>query len=97
MKLNKVRKEDDLYFHGAFWIIGESIKDILRSKFELLCDKQVCDYADTLQYTSKSKSSLSHKNLWKIDIKRNQTCRMIIIHEVEQQFTRELHSFTFIR
>ena len=28
-QLNEVRKEDDIYFSGAFWIIADSFRDIL--------------------------------------------------------------------
>lgn len=40
MKLiNEVRKEDEIYFEGPFWIKGESFKDILLGNFELVCSK----------------------------------------------------------
>ena len=29
-QLVEVKKEDDVYFQGAFWIKGDSVKDIIR-------------------------------------------------------------------
>ena len=64
MQLCEVKKEDDLYFQGAFWIVGDSIKEIIRGNFELLAEKRLCDIdGKNIDFTSKN--SLSHKNLWK--------------------------------
>ena len=63
--LNEVKKEDDFYFQGAFWITGKSIKDIIRGNFELLCEKRLCDIEGKDISSFQSKNSLNHKNLWK--------------------------------
>ena len=39
IQLNEVRKEDDLYFIGPFWIIGKSVEDINNGNFSLICEK----------------------------------------------------------
>lgn len=65
VQLNGVKKEDDIYYQGAFWIKGESVKDIKRGKFEIIGIELPCDYNG--QYTNlfgKSKSGLTHKRLW---------------------------------
>ena len=70
-QLTEVKKEDDLYFQGAFWIKGNSIKDIIRGKFELICEKRLCDIDGKDVNISKSKNSLNHKNLWKSEFNKD--------------------------
>ena len=64
-QLTEVKKEDDLYFQGAFWIKGNSVKDIIRGNFELICEKRLCDIDGKDVNITASKNSLNHKNLWK--------------------------------
>ena len=64
-QLTEVKKEDDLYFQGAFWIKGDSVKDIIRGNFDLICEKRLCDIDGKDVNISVSKNSLNHKNLWK--------------------------------
>jgi len=62
--LKEVRKQDDLYYQGAFWIKGNSVVDIKRGKFNIDGIQIPSDYEGHVT-TSRSKNSLSHKNLWK--------------------------------
>ena len=64
-QLVEVKKEDDVYFQGAFWIKGNSVKDIIRGNFELICEKRLCDFNGKDVNILASKNSLNHKNLWK--------------------------------
>lgn len=62
--LNEVRKEDDYYFQGAFWIIGDSMQDITSGKYHLCCHKMLSDYSGNILEIIESKRSLSHQRLW---------------------------------
>lgn len=65
MNLTVLRKEDDLYFQGDFWINGNSVKEIKRGRFEVIGITLPCDFSG--KYVSdigRSKSSLTHKRLW---------------------------------
>lgn len=62
--LKEVKKEDDYCFQGAFWIIGNSMKDILDGKYHLCCHKILSDYNGNILDDIESKRSLSHKRLW---------------------------------
>ena len=64
-QLVEVKREDDVYFQGAFWIKGDSVKDIIRGNFELICEKRLCDFNGKDVNILASKNSLNHKNLWK--------------------------------
>lgn len=66
MRLTEVRKEDELYFQGAFWITGNSLKDILDGNFELVIGSRLLTdyYGDYVTKDAPKKSSLTHKHLW---------------------------------
>ena len=42
--LNEVRKEDDLYYTGAFWIVADSFSDIIKGNFRIVGNKILTDY-----------------------------------------------------
>ena len=44
MKLNEVRKEDDLYFEGPFWIISPSMEELNRGNFTILSNQNLVDF-----------------------------------------------------
>lgn len=69
--LKEVRRQDDLYYQGAFWIRGNSVLDIKRGNFQIDGIQIPSDYEGHVT-TSKSKNSLSHKNLWKEFNKENE-------------------------
>lgn len=64
MKLiNEVRKEDNLYYQGAFWIKGTSVRDIKKGNYDIIGIKIPSNYKGDM-ITDRSKSSLTHKRLW---------------------------------
>lgn len=62
--LYEVRKEDDLYYQGPFWIIADSFRDIQLGKFSLLGEKYLSDYGGNYKETNLSKSARTHKKIW---------------------------------
>lgn len=63
--LKEVRKEDDIYYQGAFWIKSDSLADIHRGKFTIIGIKLPCNYdGEYVNEITASKSSLTHKKLW---------------------------------
>ena len=44
MKLNEVRKEDDLYFEGPFWIISPSMEELNSGNFTILSNQYLVDF-----------------------------------------------------
>lgn len=44
MKLNEVRKEDDLYFEGPFWIISPSMEELNKGNFTILSNQYLVDF-----------------------------------------------------
>lgn len=62
--LNEVRKEDDLYYTGAFWIVADSFSDIIKGNFRIVGNKILTDYNGEIKQAIISKRSLSHKALW---------------------------------
>lgn len=61
MILDEVRKEDDLYFQGPFWIKGESVGEIKSGNFDLLAYKYPCTYEGDALGNIKNKT---HKDVW---------------------------------
>ena len=65
MIIKEVRKEDDLYFQGPFWIIANSFAEIHRNNFRIIGQKFLCNHeGDYLDDTTK-KSQKTHKSVWK--------------------------------
>ena len=50
--LNEVRKEDDLYYTGAFWIIADAFTDIIRGNFRIIGNKILTDMQVTISNVS---------------------------------------------
>lgn len=71
VKLEEERKEDKLYYQGGFWIVGLSIKDILKGKFDIVGKKTVCDYNGKNIDLKQSINSLTHKRLWRDEFAKN--------------------------
>lgn len=61
--LKEVKKQDDLYFNGVFWVIANSYKDILLGNFKIKAFKYLVDI-DGNEINKTSKSSKTHKALW---------------------------------
>lgn len=63
MKLTEIRKEDDLYFVGPFWIIGRSLKEINSGNFVILAEKFLVDFdGNVVERVLRSK--FTHKGIW---------------------------------
>lgn len=60
-----VRKEDDLYYQGPFWIVGDSVDSIMRGNFTIEGIQLPSDYEGNILDHTRSKNSLSHRNLWR--------------------------------
>lgn len=60
----EVRKEDDLYYQGAFWIFGESVREIKHGHFSIKGVKLPCNFTGDYYKDPGSKNSLTHKRLW---------------------------------
>ena len=54
-ELQEVRKEDDSYYQGAFWIIGDSMQDIKNGVYHLCCHKILSNYSGMYIDLSKEK------------------------------------------
>lgn len=62
--LKEVRKEDDLYYQGAFWIDGQDVKSIKRGNFKIIGPTYPANYRGKYLDKITSKNSLTHKRLW---------------------------------
>lgn len=59
------RKEDKVYYQGAFWIIASSFRDIMRGNFQLQGVMIESNYnGDYIDY-NESKKALTHQRLWR--------------------------------
>ena len=65
INLREIRKENDLYYQGAFWIEADSVIDIFRGNFSLIGIKLESDYNGNYLNLQRSKSSLTHSRIWK--------------------------------
>lgn len=63
--LKEVRKEDDLYYKGSFWIIADSYPDILRGNFKLIGEKIPVTFNGELQRNNPDKKNQTHQALWR--------------------------------
>lgn len=68
--LQEVRKEDDSYYQGAFWIIGNSVKDIKEGRFQIIGKKNLTDFEGNYQENILNKNDLTHKRLWDNEFKK---------------------------
>ena len=64
-QLNEVRKADDIYFSGAFWIIADSYKDILiNNNISIVGEQIATNYDGSYAQVINSLRGLTHKRLW---------------------------------
>ena len=67
MKIQKIltetRKEDNLYFAGPFWIIGNSLDEINKGNFEIIEEKYLVSY-DGKPLLPILKSQATHQAIW---------------------------------
>lgn len=64
MKIAETRREDNLYFKGPFWVIANSVHDILIGNYELLCDKELCTYDGELNRSRINRKNQTHEQTW---------------------------------
>lgn len=63
--LDESRKENGIYYQGAFWIIGNSFLDILRGNFKIEGELLESDYEGNYINFKGSPKQLTHQKLWK--------------------------------
>lgn len=68
-ELYEVRKEDELYFNGAFWIFADSYEDILKGNFEIDGTRIPVNFNGDYLDKNDSRLNLNHKKLWEKDYK----------------------------
>lgn len=64
MRITEVKKEDDLYYQGPFWIIGDSFLSILKGNFDIVSELYPCNYNGDYTDNDISKSAKTHKKVW---------------------------------
>ena len=65
MKFQEERKEDKVYYQGAFWIVADSFRDIMRGNFQLVGKLLESDYNGNYTNYSGSQKPLTHQRLWR--------------------------------
>ena len=61
--LKETRKEDDSYFEGAFWIIADSVHEMLIGKFEIVGERLLTSF-DGVRNRDREIKLQTHQNLW---------------------------------
>lgn len=64
MRIAETRKEDELYFKGPFWVIANSVRDILIGNYVLLCDKELCTYEGEINRNRPNRKEQTHEQVW---------------------------------
>lgn len=63
--LFEIKKEDEYYFQGPFWIKAESYDDMMKGNFQIIGEKILTDYNGEYKDKLHSKRYYIHSNLWK--------------------------------
>ena len=61
--LNESKKENKEYGNGVFWVVADSIQDLLSNKYQIVSDIYFTNYYGK-ELSNTSKSSRTHKNVW---------------------------------
>ena len=61
--LKEVRKEDNNYFEGSFWIIADSVDKLLCGDFNIIGQKELTTY-EGIRNRDRNVKLLTHKQLW---------------------------------
>lgn len=69
MKLVEVKREEDLYYSGCFWVVANTFEDIIKGNFKLLVDKYLVDYEGKEVLPTERKLKV-HKNIWDTKYKK---------------------------
>lgn len=62
--IKEIRKEEDIFYQGPFWIIADSVKDIQIGNFSLLSYKYPCYFSGEYINNQTSKSQKTHHKIW---------------------------------
>ena len=65
MKIEETRKEDKTYYQGAFWIVADSFRDIMKGNFFLEGVMLESDYLGNYIDYIGSQKPLTHQRLWR--------------------------------
>lgn len=60
----ETRIEDELYFKGPFWVVADSVKNILMNDYTLLCDKELCTFEGKLDRSRPERKNQTHEAIW---------------------------------
>lgn len=63
--LKETRKEDDSYFEGAFWIIANSVHEMLIGNFEIVGERLLTSF-DGVRNRDREIKLQTHQNLWSV-------------------------------
>lgn len=80
MKLVEERKEYLFYDVGTFWLVGNSVKDILKGDFNIIGELHLVDYEGKIIDTTLNRNSLTHKRLWRDGDYKNQANKLTSIN-----------------
>lgn len=61
--LKEVRKEDNNYFEGSFWIIADSVDKLLCGDFNIIGQKELTTH-EGIRNRDRNVKLLTHKQLW---------------------------------
>ena len=61
--LKEVRKEENNYFEGSFWIIADSVDKLLCGYFDIIGQKELTTY-EGIRNRDRNVKLLTHKQLW---------------------------------
>lgn len=67
-KINDVRREDDQYYEGCFWIIANTFEDIIKNKFNIEYSKYLVNYEGTPSSDISRKDKV-HQTIWNNSLK----------------------------
>lgn len=62
--LKETRKEGDSYFAGAFWIIADSVHEMLIGNFEIVGERLLTSF-EGVRNRDREVKLQTHQNLWK--------------------------------
>lgn len=61
--LKETRKEDDSYFEGAFWIVADSVHEMLIGNFEIVGERLPTSF-EGVRNRDREVKLQTHQNLW---------------------------------
>ncbi|MEG2541051.1 MAG: hypothetical protein RSB59_04685 [Clostridia bacterium] len=64
MEVNAVRKEDEIYFEGTWWLIAKSMDDLLMGNYEIVGEMYSVDYNGNYIGARNSTMMQEHMDIW---------------------------------